>query len=114
MVSWLQRIQSYPAPPFHKRVWIALLRIPKGKVVTYQTLARMAGNPLAPRAVGNACNRNPFAPHVPCHRVVAADGGLGGYDLGVRKKKQLLRRENIQVDARGHIDLSRFGYFPMK
>ncbi len=84
-------------------------QIPRGKVVTYQELARAVGNPRAARAIGNACNKNPNAPHTPCHRVVASNGALGGYAHGVEKKIQLLKREGIET-AGGKIDLKRFGY----
>ncbi|MCY2951882.1 MAG: MGMT family protein, partial [Planctomycetota bacterium] len=62
---------------FNEKVWALTARIPEGKVVTYGDIARELGTK-AYRAVGNALNRNPYAPGVPCHRVVGADGGLTG------------------------------------
>ena len=77
---------------FERRVYDAVKTIPRGEVRTYGWVARRIGRPLAARAVGNALNKNPFAPAVPCHRVVAA-GGLGGFARGLAAKKKLLRSE---------------------
>ncbi len=68
--------------PFQLRVWEACARIPYGATVTYGELAAMAGRPGAARAVGGAMNRNPVPFVIPCHRVVASDGTLGGYGIG--------------------------------
>jgi O-6-methylguanine DNA methyltransferase len=68
-------------------------RIPKGKTMTYAQVAAAIGNPKAVRAVGNALNKNPFAPDVPCHRVIRSDGSIGGFASGTAKKVALLRRE---------------------
>ncbi|MDR2240785.1 MAG: methylated-DNA--[protein]-cysteine S-methyltransferase [Zoogloeaceae bacterium] len=62
---------------FQRRVWRAIAAIPKGKTLTYGEIARRLQS--APRAVGQACGRNPYPVVVPCHRVIAADGGLGGF-----------------------------------
>lgn len=78
---------------FEKKVYGALKKIPRGSVTTYGELARRIGHPRAGRAVGNALNKNPFAPAVPCHRVVRADGKLAGYRWGLKRKRQLLDRE---------------------
>ena len=82
---------------FDERVWNLLRRIPKGTVTTYKQIAAAVGNPNAARAVGNACNRNPDAPKVPCHRVVKSSGELGGYAKGAARKAALLRSEGIIV-----------------
>jgi methylated-DNA-[protein]-cysteine S-methyltransferase len=82
---------------FNEKVWKAMKRIPKGRVATYAGLARAVGKPKAFRAVGNACNRNPDAPKVPCHRVVSSDGKIGGYAFGTAKKIALLAREGVKV-----------------
>lgn len=79
---------------FEKKVWRALLLIPSGEVRTYGWLAKKIGHPGAYRAVGNALNKNPLAPDLPCHRVIAANG-IGGYAKGLRKKRRLLRREGV-------------------
>lgn len=78
-----------------------MLQIPEGEVRTYQEIARMVGSPRAARAVGNACNQNPFAPDVPCHRVVASNGKLGGYALGLNKKIALLKKEGVKASLAG-------------
>lgn len=85
---------------FQQRVYDALSSVPSGRVVTYHGLARLAGCASA-RAVGQALRRNPFAPAVPCHRVIASDltiGGYGGDTLGprVRRKLQLLAEEGVR------------------
>jgi len=77
---------------FERRVYAAVKTIPRGEVRTYGWVARQLGAPRAARAVGNALNKNPFAPIVPCHRVVASNG-LGGFARGLTAKKQLLRGE---------------------
>jgi len=79
--------------PFQKKVWSTLLRVPWGKTLSYQELARKVGKPRAVRAVANACARNPIAFVVPCHRILRSDGSLGGYYWGPSRKQQLLRRE---------------------
>ncbi len=84
-------------PVFFARVWKILSKIPKGKVTTYSEIARQLKKPGASRAVGNACNANPFAPRVPCHRVVASNGKIGGYAHGLKKKIVLLEKEGIRV-----------------
>jgi O-6-methylguanine DNA methyltransferase len=84
---------------FDETVFAALKQIPLGRVVTYKILAQAIGRPLAARAVGNAVGRNPDAPKVPCHRVVCADGRLGGYSGqgGVGAKIKLLKSEGIEI-----------------
>ncbi len=95
MQNWARRIEKYPATGFQKKVWKALLSIPKGETRTYAWVARQIGVPKAVRAVGSAVGKNPFAPQVPCHRVIRKDGSLGSYSGpgGVRKKQKLLRQE---------------------
>lgn len=82
---------------FQKAVWEATRRVPKGKVTTYAAIAKLIGRPRAVRAVGNALNKNPYAPQVPCHRVVKSDGGLGGFAGGVKNKKQILEKEGVKI-----------------
>ncbi len=82
---------------FRKKVWQKLLQIPRGRVTTYSDIARALKNPRAYRAVGNACNQNPHAPRIPCHRVVAKNGKIGGYAHGTAAKIRLLSRESIRV-----------------
>jgi AraC family transcriptional regulator of adaptative response/methylated-DNA-[protein]-cysteine methyltransferase len=78
---------------FQQRVWRALRDIPRGQTATYAEIARRIDAPRAVRAVGTACGANPVAVAVPCHRVVRADGALGGYRWGLRRKQALLARE---------------------
>ena len=79
---------------FSKKVLEVVRKIPWGNTLTYKEVAQRAGRPLAYRAVGNILNRYDVVRyHVPCHRVVRSDGGLGGYRWGVRKKRELLEKE---------------------
>jgi len=84
---------------FNEKVWALTARIPKGRVATYAQIARKLKTQ-GYRAVGNALNRNPYAPGVPCHRVVGSDGSLTGFASGVKKKEQLLRAEGVQIIGR--------------
>lgn len=79
---------------FQKQVWKALSKIPFGKTVSYRDIAKKINNPKAVRAVGSANGKNPLCIIVPCHRVIAADGSLGGYSGGLSIKKKLLKLEN--------------------
>jgi AraC family transcriptional regulator, regulatory protein of adaptative response / methylated-DNA-[protein]-cysteine methyltransferase len=78
---------------FQERVWQALRRIPAGKTRSYGEIAKAIGRPSASRAVAQACGANKIAIAIPCHRVVASDGGVGGYAFGVKRKKELLAKE---------------------
>lgn len=84
-----------PGTPFQERVWASLRRIPYGETRSYSELARDIGDPAAVRAVAQANGRNRIAILVPCHRVIGADGGLGGYGGGVWRKKRLLEIEGV-------------------
>ena len=90
-------------PPFHQRVYEAARAIPPGCVKTYGELARELGDPGASRAVGQALGHNPFAPLVPCHRILAADGGSGGFSAegGTRTKLRLLEIERAVLGSSG-------------
>ncbi|MEM4268062.1 MAG: MGMT family protein [Candidatus Woesearchaeota archaeon] len=81
---------------FNQCVWQICMRIPKGKVATYKQIAHILGTK-SYRAVGNALNKNPYWPDVPCHRVVGSDGHLTGFARGIKKKKLLLEKEGICV-----------------
>lgn len=95
----LKKIEDSNGTDFQKSVWKAMCAIPKGSVVTYTELAAKIGRPSAVRAVANACGKNPFAPEVPCHRVVRTDGGLGGYSGqgGIVTKRKLLKSEGVAI-----------------
>ena len=83
-----------PGMTFNQKVWALTARIPAGKVTTYGRIADALGTK-GYRAVGNALNRNPYAPAVPCHRVVGSDGSLTGFAGGLAKKKKLLAGEGV-------------------
>jgi len=87
-----------PYPEFYKKVWLACMEIPGGETRSYKWLAGRIGRPRAARAAALALKRNPFAPQVPCHRVVRSDGTIGGYSGpgGAAAKKRLLREEGRQ------------------
>jgi methylated-DNA-[protein]-cysteine S-methyltransferase len=87
-------------PLFRRKVWQILQTIPYGRVRSYGWVARKVGRPRAARAVGAACGANPVPLLVPCHRVVAGDGSLGGFSGGLPAKKQLLRLEGILFSPR--------------
>jgi O-6-methylguanine DNA methyltransferase len=76
--------------PFEKKVWSALAKIPYGQTRSYKEIARAIGHPKAHRAVGNANGENSIPLILPCHRVIASNGGLGGFGHGVKVKKRLL------------------------
>ena len=84
---------------FQLKVWTYLRKIPRGSVKTYSQVAKGIGKPLAVRAVANAIGKNPYAPKIPCHRVIRSNGSLGGYSGkgGVKTKKFLLKREGIKL-----------------
>lgn len=82
---------------FQKKVYEATKKIPCGRVSTYAEIARAIDNPAAVRAVGTALNKNPFAPVVPCHRVVRTDGTLGGFESGPMNKIVTLKSEGVEV-----------------
>ena len=79
--------------PFQGRVWEELRRIPRGTTISYRELARRLGSPKAFRAVGQANAVNPIPIIIPCHRVIASDGTLGGYSSGLDRKRWLLQHE---------------------
>lgn len=79
---------------FNQKVWALTARIPKGQLATYGDIARALGTK-AYRAVGNAMNRNPYAPQVPCHRVVGSTGRLTGFAGGLAKKQKMLEAEGV-------------------
>ena len=84
---------------FQLKVWAYLRKIPRGSVRTYAQVAKDIGKPLAIRAVANAIGKNPYAPKIPCHRVIRSDGSLGGYSGrgGVKTKRFLLKKEGIKL-----------------
>jgi methylated-DNA-[protein]-cysteine S-methyltransferase len=84
--------------PLQRAVWLALSRIPYGETVSYSQLAEKVGFPRAVRAVASACGANPLPLVIPCHRVVAKDGTLGGFSLGgIAIKDKLLALEGVKL-----------------
>ncbi|KAI9650387.1 hypothetical protein NHQ30_000401 [Ciborinia camelliae] len=95
---------------FQRKVYTLLLQIPPGKVSSYASLAKALST--APRAVGGALRRNPYAPEVPCHRIICADGAIGGFKgeaqdspsgLNQKEKLVLLRDEGVEFDEHGQL-----------
>ena len=84
---------------FQQKVWTYLRKIPRGSVKTYSQVAKGIKKPLAVRAVANAIGKNPYAPKIPCHRVIRSNGSLGGYSGkgGVKTKRFLLKKEGIRL-----------------
>ena len=93
------RFKLLKGTKFQLKVWDYLKKIPRGSVKTYSQVAKGIGKPLAVRAVANAIGKNPFAPKIPCHRVIRSNGSLGGYSSngGIKTKKLLLKREGITL-----------------
>lgn len=90
---------------FNQKVWAMCARVPRGKVVTYAQIAK-ALNSNGYRAVGNALNRNPYSPAVPCHRVVGSNGALTGFAGGIPKKRRMLAEEGVAVGDNGRVDVA--------
>jgi len=78
---------------FAEKVYAIIKKIPKGKVLTYKKVARLAGKPKAARAIGNILNKN-HDPKIPCHRVIRSDGKIGGYNRGAALKRKILKSES--------------------
>jgi methylated-DNA-[protein]-cysteine S-methyltransferase len=108
---WLKKIALSEKSSFQKKVLTLLCQVPRGKYTTYAAISKHLSS--SPRAVGNALRNNPFAPHVPCHRVLASGGGLGGFHgswgrngkegLHDDKKRRLLREEGVRFDGKGKV-----------
>jgi methylated-DNA-[protein]-cysteine S-methyltransferase len=88
---------SLAGSSFQQKVLRKLQEVPRGAVISYQALGAAAGSPKGARAVGNAMHNNPVPIYVPCHRVIASGGGLGGYGGGAGRKLQLLRSEGFDL-----------------
>lgn len=88
-----QEIILLSGTEFEKSVWLSLRQIPYGETRTYKWVAERIGKPKAVRAVGRALSKNPIPIVLPCHRVIESDGSIGGYSLGVERKRRLLNLE---------------------
>lgn len=91
---------------FSEKVYFWTSNIPKGKVSTYKEIAKKMKTK-AYRAVGTALNKNPYAPKVPCHRVICSNGDVGGFASGTKKKINILRKEGVEIKD-GKIDFKKF------
>jgi len=91
-----------------KEIYKILMKVPKGRVTTYKELGRASGH--HQRAVGKLMNVNPYAPRVPCHRVVMSDGSIGGFDGNVPKKIALLKKEGVKVRKGKIVDFEKKFY----
>ena len=85
---------------FQLKVWNALVEIPRGQTRSYSEVAKSIGSPRAARAVGSACGANPLPIFIPCHRVLAAGGKLGGYSGGLDIKRKLLKLESLSAQTK--------------
>lgn len=88
-------------PPFRRQVLDALHRLPPGELISYGKLGAEVGRPGAGRAVGQAVGANPIPVVIPCHRVIASDGTLGGFGIGLDVKRRLLAHEGLSVGGTG-------------
>ncbi len=98
--DWMQLDQiklHLSGTPFQLKVWACLLKIPVGNLTTYGAIANQVGNPKASRAVGTAIGNNPVAFLIPCHRVIQANGNIGGYMWGSTRKRAIIGWEASQV-----------------
>jgi methylated-DNA-[protein]-cysteine S-methyltransferase len=93
---------------FNERCYTLLKKVPRGKVTTYKELAK-AFHTKAYRAVGNAMHNNPYAPIVPCHRVVNSNGNVGGFASGTKAKIKILKAEGIEI-KNNKIDLKKYKF----
>lgn len=99
LMAMLSGSGVYPLPisiagtDFQQQVWQQIARIPHGETIDYSELARRVGNEKAVRAVGSACGKNPVPVAIPCHRVLRADGSLGGFAFGLEVKQRMLDYE---------------------
>ena len=93
-----KNLKDIKGTDFQVLVWKEILKIPYGETRTYKEIAQAIGKPNSSRAVANACGKNPYAPDIPCHRVIRSDGKLGGYSGvgGVKMKEKLLKIENTR------------------
>lgn len=93
---------------FKEKVYSAVRKIPKGKVITYKQIALGIGNKNSYRAVGNVLNKN-HDKKITCHRVVKSNGEIGGYNRGIANKIKILRKEGVDI-KNNKVDLEKYGY----
>lgn len=95
-----QKVKFITGTDFQHKVWLVLKDIPYGETRSYKWVAEKVGSPKAVRAVGQALKKNPLPIILPCHRVIASDGSIGGYSCGIDVKKWLLRHEGSEFTIR--------------
>lgn len=95
--TFSSKLDIVSGTPFQKRVWKKISTIPWGETRSYAWLARAIGKPRAFRAVANACGANPLPIIIPCHRVIASDGTIGGFSSGLNLKTRLLKLEGLSI-----------------
>ena len=98
-IAFPDKLDLSSATPFQSRVWSVTRLIPYGETKSYRWVAEQMGQPAAVRAVGQALARNPLPVIIPCHRVIASDGKLGGYSGGLEMKQKLLRLERERTTS---------------
>lgn len=91
---------------FNEKVWELCKKIPKGRISNYKLIAEKLGS-MGYRAVGNALNKNPYAPIVPCHRVIASSGHLHGFAHGLKAKRNLLEKEGVKIKNNKVVDFEK-------
>ena len=97
------------ATKFENKVYELCKKVPKGRVTTYKEIGDKIGIK-GYRAIGLALNKNPFAPEVPCHRVVGSDGNLVGFASGLKNKAEMLNKEGIEVKNNKIVDFGRVSF----
>jgi methylated-DNA-[protein]-cysteine S-methyltransferase len=95
-VRWSVPVDLSSGTVFQRKVWRTLTKIPHGQTRSYKWIAQKIGRPKATRAVGAACGANPVPVIIPCHRVIASDGSLGGFGGGLPMKRRLLKLERAR------------------
>ena len=108
----LENIHLSLCSEFQQKVLLAEYGIPRGRVSTYERIARHLGIAHGARAVGTALANNPFPIVIPCHRAIRADGTLGGYQGGLEMKRSLLEMEGIRFKKDGRVSTDEFFYDP--
>ncbi|MBI2251299.1 MAG: MGMT family protein [Armatimonadetes bacterium] len=91
-----------------KKIYKMVSRVPKGKVTTYKSVACAIGKPRAYRIVGTAMAKNKDTKKVPCHRVIKSNGNIGFYQEGIKKKKEILKKEGIKISKENKINLNKY------
>jgi methylated-DNA-[protein]-cysteine S-methyltransferase len=100
LTEFRQKIKFISGTPFEQKIWLELRKIPAGQTRSYKWMAGRAGNAKASRAAGQALGKNPIPLILPCHRIIASDGTLGGFSSGLKVKEWLLKHEKAIAGKR--------------